>query len=459
MYKIKFYKSDIIIIVSFLLMILTYFYALAQICWFMFGCFSIALVFSWKAPKELIYIQLFFVLQFQHYVSSQILPNTVSYFTDVVTLIIFLHLVREVPKNRFNKLEKVIIFSSILFIFLGFMSNYYNNFDILKYAWAVRNNIRIFIFFVASSYFIDFSMVNKTNRLLKIAFTFNTIMVLIQFFTLPFAADFIGGIFGHSVGVANTYIHILLLYFLCYSLVNYLNRQISVITLLYYLIPIFLISAVAELKILYVEAVILFIIISLFSKKSIQSVFKFLLIGIMLLVGTIVTLPILVQISPFFKDFFNIENILKIAGGSYTGQDDISRLKAISYVQTRFFHNDVIKNWIGIGLGNAEQSQFSFLQSPLFLQYERTRYNWFTLPFVMVETGLIGVVIFIYPYIYALIELILKVKKEPSTIIAIALLSTVPLLYIYNLTLRTEIGYLFVYLIASHLPKSSKVSN
>ena len=252
MYKIKFYKSDIIIIVSFLLMILTYFYPLAQIGWFMFGCFSIALVFSWKAPKELIYLQLFFVLQFQHYVSSQILPNTVSYFTDVVTLIIFLHLVREVPKNRFNKLEKVIIFSSILFIFLGFMSNYYNNFDILKYAWAVRNNIRIFIFFVASSYFIDFSMVNKTNRLLKIAFTFNTIMVLIQFFTLPFAADFIGGIFGHSVGVANTYIHILLLYFLCYSLVNYLNRQISVITLLYYLIPIFLISAVAELKILYV---------------------------------------------------------------------------------------------------------------------------------------------------------------------------------------------------------------
>lgn len=134
-------------------------------------------------------------------------------------------------------------------------------------------------------------------------------------------------------------------------------------------------------------------------------------------------------------------------------------MKAISYVQTRFFHNDVIKNWIGIGLGNAEQSQFSFLQSPFFLQYERTRYNWFTLPFVMVETGLIGVVIFIYPYIYALIELILKVKKEPSTIIAIALLSTVPLLYIYNLTLRTEIGYLFVYLIASHLPKSSKVSN
>ncbi|CAD0147630.1 membrane protein of unknown function [Streptococcus thermophilus] len=82
-----------------------------------------------------------------------------------------------------------------------------------------------------------------------------------------------------------------------------MNRQISVITLLYYLIPIFLISAVAELKILYVEAVILFIIINLFSKKSIQSVFKFLLTGIMLLVGTIVTLPILVQISPFFKDF------------------------------------------------------------------------------------------------------------------------------------------------------------
>ena len=80
MYKIKFYKSDIIIIVSFLLMILTYFYPLAQIGWFMFWCFSIALVFSWKAPKELIYLQLFFVLQFQHYVSSQILPNTVSYF-------------------------------------------------------------------------------------------------------------------------------------------------------------------------------------------------------------------------------------------------------------------------------------------------------------------------------------------------------------------------------------------
>ena len=145
-------------------MILTYFYPLAQIGWFMFGCFSIALVFSWKAPKELIYLQLFFVLQFQHYVSSQILPNTVSYFTDVVTLIIFLHLVREVPKNRFNKLEKVIIFSSILFIFLGFMSNYYNNFDILKYAWAVRNNIRIFIFFVASSYFIDFSAKQKYGK-------------------------------------------------------------------------------------------------------------------------------------------------------------------------------------------------------------------------------------------------------------------------------------------------------
>lgn len=39
MYKIKFYKSDIIIIVSFLLMILTYFYPLAQIGWFMFGFF------------------------------------------------------------------------------------------------------------------------------------------------------------------------------------------------------------------------------------------------------------------------------------------------------------------------------------------------------------------------------------------------------------------------------------
>ena len=67
-----------------------------------------------------------------------------------------------------------------------------------------------------------------------------------------------------------------------------------------------------------------------------------------------------------------------LSGNGYTNSGDLNRLTAIQELYSKFFKGDIIHTLFGFGLGNCEQSSFSFLQSAFYNQYSYLHYRWFS---------------------------------------------------------------------------------
>lgn len=402
-------------------------------------------------PAELLIIQLLYIFQYQFYISYLYMPTGIGYLTDIITIITLINYIYDILflKKKTRKLEFPIIICLLCFVALGFLGNILQGFSLIRYIWAVRNNARIFLFFIFSIHYISPYLIRKSESLFAIAYFFNIIFIWIQYYYLGFKQDFLGGIFGNEIGTANTYLHIMLLIFICISVSKYITSYISIIKFLIYIISILLVAALSELKIVFVEIIIIYLISYLIIGFDIKRLARMLLIVVPSIVMFIIAIPILESISPFFKGFLNVDSLLSISTGSYTGKGDIGRLSVVSYVRERMFNYDNYKTLVGIGLGNAELSQSNILTSPFYLEYGNiTHYNWFSFPFVMIETGLIGVMLYLLPYVYILKEMVFSNKKEYKALISLQLSIMAFVLFIYNISLRIEIGYLFVFVLA-----------
>ncbi|WP_105113439.1 polymerase [Streptococcus suis] len=402
-------------------------------------------------PAELLILQLLYIFQYQFYISYLYMPTGMSFLTDIITIIILINYIYEILflNRKTHKLEFSIMICLLCFVTLGFLGNILQGFSPIRYMWAVRNNARIFLFFIFSIHYLSPYLIRKSESLFTIAYFFNIIFIWIQYYYLGFKQDFLGGIFGNEIGTANTYLHILLLIFICISISKYITSNISIIKFLIYIISILLVAALSELKIVFIEIIIIYLISYLIIGFDIKRLARMLLIVVPSIVVFIIAIPILESVSPFFKGFLNVESLLSISTGSYTGKGDIGRLSAINYVRERMFNYDNSKTLIGIGLGNAELSQSNILTSPFYLAYgNTTHYNWFSFPFVMIETGLIGVMLYLFPYIYIFREMVFNNNKQYKTLISLQLSIMAFVLFIYNISLRIEIGYLFVFVLA-----------
>ena len=108
------------------------------------------------------------------------------------------------------------------------------------------------------------------------------------------------------------------------------------------------------------------------------------------------------------------------------------------------------KKLLGLGLGNCDTSSFSFLITPFSKSNSYLHYNWFSTSFMILETGLIGLLTYLsfFVLIYSWAGKRIKNGTGEALYCQLAkVLAVVALiLIVYNQSMRTEAAYMMFFI-------------
>lgn len=375
------------------------------------------------------------------------LPNLVKYSIDLVWLMLLLTLSvnRFAMPNRFIRNLLYVILAFFVFTLIGFALNTKSP---LYYLWGFRNNFRFFIFFFSCVVFLRERTAKGLLNLFDKLFYLNFFISLVQFFVFGMQQDYLGGIFGSHVGT-NADIIIFFSIVVANSIIGYLAGSERLGKCLLKCAMALTVAALAELKFflfLFVFITALCVLMTEFTVKKVAIVFAAVL-------GVGVAAAMLIQIFPEWENWFSFESILETALSSdgYTGKGGMNRLNGASIAWDRFL-TDWPKRLFGLGLGNCDVSAFSFLSTPFFHKYGYLNYNWFSVPFLLLETGLLGVLCYV-TFFALLYHYVHKRQKSGRSNVKHCLLARVMIcvafvLIIYNASMRVECAYFMYFIFA-----------
>ena len=340
---------------------------------------------------------------------------------------------------------KYIIF---LIFFVSTLTAIFNLVPLQLYIWAFRNTFRFFVFFAACVTVLDTEDIDGIFDILYKFQYLNIVLCLLEYFVWGYKQDCLGGIFGierRCNGAQNIYFCILL----TWALSKYLAKKLNIIHLLVVMLSVLIISALAELKIFYIEFVLIVIMVVFLSRPS----FK---LGIIIAVGFVgfnFSLDLLKEVFPHqYNVLVNTNTFLDYFNSSGTGGYNISRMSAFKEINDRFFNNSVIRNLFGYGFGACEYSSFSLFTSQFYKQYSALNYRIFAHVMIFLETGYVGLILFILFFIDAARYAILRIKElgiyRYHAIIAIVFSMMCIINLWYNNALKIEYSYMAYFVLA-----------
>lgn len=412
-----------------------------------------------KSSQIIIYGMILYVCIIQLLLSAGF-PHFLIFILDILNLVLFFKIAegRQLARILNNHVIKI----HIIVYTVGILAAAVNLVNPVLVLWALRNNLRFVIFLGACILYLDEKDIDNIFNILNILFYINFIVFFIQYFVLGLRGDYLGGLFGTEKG-ANAYLNIFLIIISIKAVTGWINNIISTkSTVMVTGISLFE-SAVAELKVFFVEIIIiitLIVFISCIINNKIRTFAKGLIIVIMGIFAVSIGLEVLYEHYPNFANFFSVENMIGILtdetnGYSHTG--DLNRFTALKTINRVVFSSDnIIERIFGIGLGGAEYSTSSdLLVSAFYNKFAYLHYYWFSAPWMYLECGYVGVVLYIIAFIYAGIQstlyIILKKDKRniENIVIGAVMCFLTPILYIYNQSMRIECAYLMYFCISA----------
>lgn len=394
-----------------------------------------------KSASNFIYIQIFYVMIVFFLRDVLGLPSMITYITDVIMVLAFICCLKRVQKSMSAAQAKVqfyIICAIIFFVCVGAIANAA---DPLLFVWGARNNLRFFIFFLSCVVLLDFKDVSNIFKMLMVFFWLNVVVMTVEYFVFGLRQDYLGGLFGIAQG-CNAYTNILLCFVLCYKVSQFFKAKTSLLNLALYVVAILYLAVLAELKIVYVEFLLILVVSLLINRPN----YKTILIIILGTIGVALAIWLLSVYDPKTLEFFFESDQIEyyLSGGGYTNSGDLNRFTAIAQIQEMFFSGSWINTLFGFGLGSCDTSSFAFLQSDFFNQYEYLHYRWFSHAWVYLEQGAIGLILLVLFFVFILFYCIKHRRTNSNGYMLTAFLFTITTIIgiIYNCALELEASYL-----------------
>lgn len=373
-------------------------------------------------------------------------PSAIKYVCDLswLGLLLLMLLQRRAPTGT-----QKILFGVILAYFFYTLVGYIINFQSpLYYLWGFRNNFRMYVFFSAM---VMLGKVRTCDGILGFfdrIFWLNVVVCLVQYFALGKHQDYLGGIFGTQSG-CNAWLNNYFVIMTTVTLLDYLSKRGSLINCAMKCAAMLIIAAFAELKVYYVEFVVILVMAILLTEFS----WKKLLIIFGGLVGVILTTKLLVTLFPIFEGAFTLKGLYEIVSNDkgYTGKGDINRMNFISVVTGNFLRT-FPRQLIGLGLGNCDTASYAIFNTPFFVRYSALNYSWFSSSFVFLETGYLGMCFHFgfYILLFFMARKVSKMQPHRKQRCLVTMICSVCciLISIYNSSLRTEAGYMIYFVLA-----------
>lgn len=391
-------------------------------------------------------IQYILIVDFSVGLISSFIPvaHSLFYTIDLANILLLVNLFYKGNyKKLFTGLVKPLTIWSFAFFSYALIISILNLKSLMLFLWAIRNNFRYFVFFFSCVLWVK-GGIKLFERLTWI----NFLAVMFEFLIMGKRQDWIGGIFGFIGGDVNAPLNIFLIVITTNSIICYLNKKESLQSFLLKSASSFIISAIAELKIFYIEYAMIIIFALLITNFTLKKV----LVILVFIIGALISIRMLYIVIPELDpDFFTITHMYRYVTSSqgYTSTGDMNRFTFIGQC------NELLKTGryilTGLGLGNCEVATNIGWYSEFYKLYAYTHYNWMSSSFIYLELGLIGMALYFCFFIIVFIQ----IRKKQQTIVdktkcqvcsIIALISIV--LILYNSSMRGNYGYLVYYVLS-----------
>ena len=404
--------------------------------------------FNWKIPLRrnfIINIQIVFVCFMWMAISMFHLPSVITYVTDILLVLSLFFCLKKVSW-KIKKTNYLLLYIIILMIITNtLIGAIVNGVSPLLYIWGFRNSMRFYLFFVVCTVLLRTKDIYGIIKLLKVFFWINVLVCSYQYFVLHLFGDYIGGIFGTIQG-CNGYLNVSLMINWAIILGEYSQKKVSLIKLVVVAITCAYVASIAELKVVYIEMIIMVGVCFLMMKPSLKT----LGLIICLIFGSIIGIKILITVSPESLELiFDVESRTRyLAGNGYTNSGDLNRFTALSSIHEMFFKDSFVGNLFGFGMGNCDTSSYTCLQSDFFIKYEYLHYRWFSHAWIYLEQGILGILGSISFFVSMIILLIkdkryTEMKEWHISVIIISVFSMINI--IYNSAIQTEASYLLAF--------------
>lgn len=389
-------------------------------------------------------------------------PRLLLYIDDILVALNFLYAL--IQKRGLSCAPKPLL-CMILFCIFGIFSSFINTASVMGLIWGLRNNARIFAFFYACIIFLRKQDIKVIFKLIWFVFWISLPLCVIERFVISYPAgtiigDMIGGIFWNFSG-SNLPLNVIICICIIDVSVKYFKHQQTFTRLILACAAALLMAATAELKVFVIEFAMILIAAALGNGFSLKSIFKIILVVIIFGVAANLFLTYFISLnstSSAYAEIFTVDGFWEYLtrDTGYTGSGDLNRFTGIVTVAEDIFEGNWIKILFGIGLGNAEYN--NFFQSAFYGMYGHLNYQWFQLIWTFIETGIIGLLLYILILIFVLYDLkFFNANKSVKKSIKITVLLMF-ILFVYNITLRSETGgfLLFTLLAIPYIYKNDK---
>ena len=303
------------------------------------------------------------------------------------------------------------------------------------YLWGLRNNFRFYIAFFAFAAWLDQGDVEQIFRLMERLFWVNFAVTLIQF-AMGYQQDLLGGIFGLERGRNAAYTVLFFLLVLTKSLLSMMEGREKMGRCLAKCAAALITAALAEMFgffLMFGALVVLCVCLTRFSRKKCL---------LLLLLAMAVVFSSSLLLEMFGEGSQLSWQIIRrrLFAQNYATREDLGRLTAIPTL-SRTIVTDLPDRLFGLGLGNCDTSTFRLCNSDFYQQYSYLHYTWFLSAFLFLETGCLG--LGLYLAFFLLLPACIPKQSDMlpwrmGTIMAVMCI----LLTFYNSALRSEAGYL-----------------
>ena len=402
--------------------------------------------------KSIAFFLIGYMLLIEIFISIFHLPRNIRFVIDVVALILIFLGFQKISYALSEKGYRWYFGYIILFIVSTILGSFFRMVPIGQVLWAIRNNYLYILFGIIVIYLIDTHDVDKVFEFCLKLQVLNVIMGIYEYYILNVHNDYLGGIFGVDQG-CNANLNGYMMIISAYAINKYLVKKMSIAKTIWVIGSCTFMAALSELKMFYVEVVLIVVCSVLLNRKSIKG-FMMLAGGFL---GLIIGIQVLSVVNPkSVEDLISITNMIDYNTRSDYGAGDIriTRLGSTNLINKWFFKDDMSLKLFGMGLGACEDStSFTFCNSQFATQYRSLGYRNLTMSMNYLETGYIGVICFALIFIF-LFLIATKMKNEMSEYKEMASVSQVicimsVLNFWYSSAIRMNIAYLTFFSIMS----------
>ncbi len=383
------------------------------------------------------------------------MPETIKNLIHIFAILLVVWTFKSLHFRAKRPKDERWIFRWIVFFSTGVVIGWLiNGMSPVLFLWASTKTYIFFFFFISCAAVLDAHEMEYILEILCKYQYLNVILCLLEFFVLNISGDWLGGIFGIRQG-ANAYTNIYLMVICTYTMTKYLRKQKNVSQLLWILGSSCLIAGFTEITAFFVE-IAMIMIITTFLSRNVEKKIVVAIIGVSVALIGFGALAVL--FPKRFDYIYSIQSAITYLGGKdnhyYTdsglyvgGAYSVSRLNPFEQINRYFFHNDLLKNIFGYGLGNCEMSpNNTIFQSDFYLQNKNYEYYIFSHAATFIETGAWGLLSYAYMLV-SLVKMGLEYRKDSnrySYFVDVGLVMSVMtvVLFFYNSSVRTHSGYL-----------------